>query len=84
MGRVDENLMGMVVNRDIESLMALAVENPEMLISFYASMAPVMLQSLINMGLTVAGIVLLGLKKKEFFFLPQPQQVAEQAERLCF
>ncbi len=81
MGKVDENLMGMVVNRDIESLMALAVENPEMLISFYASMAPVMLQSLINMGLTVAGIVLLGLKKKEFFFLPQPQQVSGRAGR---
>ena len=81
MGNVDEQMLETIMNQDTEALVELAAENPQAMLSFYFSMIPLLLQGLLNMGLAIAGIVLLGMRKKEFIFKQQPQQVSGRPGR---
>lgn len=81
MGSVDEQMLEKIMSQDTAALVALAAENPQAMISFYISMIPLMLQGFLNIGLAIAGVVLLGMRKKEFIFAEQPQQVSGKEGR---
>lgn len=74
MSRVDSQMMQMVLSQDVEGLLKLA-EQPQILISFYVSLIPLMLQNLITLGLGIAGAALLGIRKKRFFFHTTEEEI---------
>ena len=75
MGRVDPEMMDLAMNQDTEAIMKMMTEDPQMMLSFYASVAPIMIQGLLNVVFAITGLILLCVKRKQFFFLPQDQEV---------
>ena len=79
MNLADPKIMDLVISQDTEAIAALLESDPEAFISSYVTLLPMMIQNLATMGLGIAGVVLLSLKRKSFIFQPQPEELTGKA-----
>ena len=72
---VDEDILRIIMNQDTETVMEFLTENPELLSSLFQSMIPLFINNFVQIGLAIAGAVLLGIRKERFFFLPAEEEL---------
>ena len=74
MSFLDPDFAQILLSGDSEALTVLIQQDPEAFATLMAGAIPLYLYSFLNMGLAIGGLVLLCMKKKEFFFLPAPEE----------